>query len=250
MATTAGRQHGVVTRSAVARDAGLSDDAVMRRVPRRAACTDSTEASMPSDTSHQAASDDGWRPYWLCSGTPEGREPTRSAQSSQCRRALGPAATRRRPSRCFPARQKRATGASGDPDSPPEPPGADSELTRRRGIPVTAPARTLADLRARVPGRELRQRDPTGRRSRGLPTGSGRRSRSDAQRARAPVPMALPSSSAADTSRQHASCGAYGRLLLGGGEAHRRDGRLPIPPRSRRVRGRSGARPEAAWAGL
>jgi len=34
---------------------------------------------------------------------------------------------------------------------------AHTEITRRHGIPVTSPARTLADLRSAIPGRELRR---------------------------------------------------------------------------------------------
>ena len=96
-----------------------------------------------------------------------------------------------------------------------------AEMTRRRGIPVTSPARTLADLPLRSGGRAA-SRHTTGR----LPRAADwirRQVGRNPQRARAPVSVAMPSSSAADAGCEHANRGAHGRLLLGGGEAGRRD---------------------------
>ena len=177
-------------------------------------------------------------------GLGRGRDP----QPSQLRFPVGAAAMEGWACRCHPAQPPWATAASGDADPPPYVAGA----TRDR--PKTWDPRHLTCPHPRGSAhRRLRSRTaPRHPPSRLLrpPDRTGDRPGQDAQRARAPIFVAVPSPSPPDARGEHANRGAYGRLLLGGGEAGRRDGWLPLSQRPRCIRGRSESGPCAAGIGI
>ena len=114
------------------------------------------------------------------------------------------------------------------------------DVTLRRGIPVTTPARTIADLRAAISTgrgwRYLRPRaakgDPPGERDRPADWRRGR-SRSHPQRLGGRLPAALSTPPAAATRGQRSHRSLPRRLPLARAAARGRNRQLPLSPRRR-----------------
>ena len=164
-------------------------------------------------------------------------------QPSQCRRAMGPAALPRSTSRCLAVQPKRARGTPGRIYPSPTFAGAGrNDPTARDPCHLTCP--DPCRPQARSPTARAASCYPASRfpRSADRPR---RRTRQNAQRARAEVPLAMPASSLSRARCESANRWTDCRLLLGRAAADRGDGWLSVASRPGRVRGRPHPRSRA-----